>query len=152
MAIRDIFKISRKTFFNPSGWLDYDSLKSQNITIIESLKGLFSVPQPEREESFAEAKKRLGLTDEDIALGAKRYRQYAIGFVLLALAVFIYSFFLLFRYSVISGWLLGLAVTGLLLAQAFRFDFWSFQMRKRKLGATFTEWKNDILGETRTSL
>ena len=146
MAIRDIFKISRKTFVNPTGWIDYESLKTQNKTIWEVLKNLFSVRKPLYQETFEEAQARLSLTEEDIQLSIKNYRLYALLFLLLGLIVLFYSFYLLFRHGTFTGWLLGIASSGLFFSQAFRFDFWAFQIKRRKLGATFAEWKNSILG------
>lgn len=147
MAIRDIFKVSRKTFINPSAWIDLDALKTQNQMVWGALKSLFSTPVPVREETFEQAVKRLGLTEDDIQTSISRYRTYALLFVGLALLVFIYAFFLLFYYGYLLAWLLAMAVCGLFLAQAFRFDFWAFQMRKRRLGITFNEWKQSILGQ-----
>lgn len=147
MAIRDIFKISRKTFFDPAGWLDYESLKYQNQTIWVVLKNLFTRPRPQREETFNAAMKRLKLSEEDVQYGAKNYRLFAIGFFLIGLLVFFYSFYLLFRHVTFFGWILGLAVSALFLAQAFKYDFWSLQMRRRKLGLTFADWKKSVLGD-----
>ncbi len=147
MAIRDIFKVSWKTFFNPVGWIDYDSLKRQNVMIYNMLSSLFARNTVERTETFEEAKARFGLTEEDIQKTAKVYRIYAVFFAVLGLALFGYAFYLLFSHTSILGWLLGLAVSGLLFTQAFRYDFWSFQIRRRQLGATFDEWKRDFLGD-----
>ena len=151
MAIRDIFKISRKTFINPTGWIDYESLKYQNRTIWSILKNLFSVPRPEREESFQAAMKRLGLTEEQVQYGAKNYRLFSIGFFALGLLVLFYSFYLLFGHGAFWGWLIGLGVSALFFAQAFKYDFWSLQMRRRKLGLTFADWKESVLGDKDTS-
>lgn len=151
MALRDIFKFSRKTFFNPMGWIDFQGLRSQNIIIWNSIRDVFSVPKAFHEETFESAMKRLNLTEEDVAAGSIRYRSLALLFVLIATFVFAYSFYLLFRYGTFLGWLLGLSVCALFLTQAFRFDFWSFQMKSRKLGVTFEEWKNSILGDKGSS-
>jgi intracellular multiplication protein IcmV len=151
MAIRDVFKISWKTFFNPLGWFDYEGMKNQNKTIYSILKDTFSKPQADKPETFEQAKERLGLTDEDVKHTAVRYRIYAFLFFLLGLGIFAYAFFLLFKYKTILGWLLGLAATGYAFSLAFQFDFWSLQMRQRKLGITFEEWKRSILGDKGTS-
>jgi len=150
MAVRDVFKVSWKTFFNPAGWLDYEGLKSKNKTIFSTLKNLFSKPQPERQEKFEQAKKRLGLSDEDVKNLEARYRLYALFFFLLGVIVFAYAFFVLFAYTTITGWLLGLAAAAYSFSLAFKFDFWSFQMKKQKLGVTFNEWKRNILGDKGT--
>jgi hypothetical protein len=147
MAIKDIFKVSRKTFFNPSAWLGYTELKDHNRTLWDNLSGLFSVPQPPLvEETFEQAMQRLGLSEEDVAHAAKNYRLYALGFFLIGLAVFLYSFFLLFSHGLFLGWLLALSAAILFWGNAFKYDFWSFQMRSRKLGVTFEEWKRSVLG------
>lgn len=151
MAIRDVFKVSWKTFFNPAGWLDYDGLKNQNRTMYSILKSMFSKEVPARQETFEQAKERLGLTDDDVKHIETNYRIYAIIFLVIGIIIFAYAFFLLFRYFTLTGWLLGLAASAYSLSLAFKFDFWSFQIRQRKLGATFSEWKRSVLGDKGTS-
>ena len=146
MAIRDIFKISRKTFFNPSGWIDVESLKFQNDTIWSILKSLFTRVKPERIESFEEAMKRLNLTEADVKKSISSYRWYAFIFLILGLLVFFYAFYLLFTFFTILGFVLALAASGVFLSQAFKYDFWAFQMKSRRLGITFEEWKSHLLG------
>lgn len=146
MAIRDIFRVSRKTFFNPSQWLDWDAIKEQNRTVIDIIRSLFTPPRPLQEESFEQAMGRLGLTEEDVSHIATNYHSYALIFVLLSLVVFIYSLYLLFRYAAILDMLIGIGVIGLFLSQAFKYDFWALQMRRRQLGLTFKDWKNTVLG------
>lgn len=151
MALRDLFKVSRKTFFNPSAWVDYGAIKEQNRTIYSSIRNLFRPAQADREETFEQALTRLNLTENDIAETHKAYRRYAVLFFFITLLVFIYSFFLLFRYGAIFDFLIGLSVTALLAVQAFRYDFWALQIRKRTLGLTFQDWKKEILGEKEKS-
>lgn len=146
MAIRDIFKISRKTFFNPTAWIDFEYLKTGHTTIKGTLKNLFTIDKPSREETFDAAVKRLRLTEKHIQQITNTYRFYAWLFVLIGVVVFFYAFYLLFRYTSVTGWILGLAVSALFFSQAFRYDFWAFQMRRRKLGASFKEWKQHLLG------
>lgn len=146
MAVRDVFKVTRKTFVNPSGWIDYQFLKGQTVELITVLKGLFTPATPTREESFTDAMKRLGMTEADVASAISYYRLLALVFLLITLLIFFYSFYLLFSHHTFLGWMLGMAVSALLAVQAFKYDFWAFQMRRRKLGATFDEWKNNLLG------
>lgn len=146
MALRDIFKISRKTFLNPSGWIDLEGLKQQNRTIWTILKNLFSPPTPIEKETFEQAMTRLRLTEEDVQSAKTTYRLYAIFFLSLGLIVILYAFYLLFHHGTFTGWVLAVASAALFLSQAFKYDFWAFQLRRRKLGATFEEWKNSLLG------
>lgn len=146
MAIRDIFKISRRTFFAPRSWLGYDSLKETNRTIGSILTDLFSYDVETKTETFAEATKRLKISEETLNEIHTTYRSYAFLFCLIGALSFFYSFYLLFRYIAIIDWVLGMAVTTLFLTYAFQYDFWSLQIRKRKLGLTFKDWKDDVLG------
>jgi intracellular multiplication protein IcmV len=146
MAARDVLKVSRKTFFNPSAWLGWDLLKDQTRYLWGSVKEVLTPEQAAREETFEAAMVRLELTEDDVKSALVSYRYYTILFVLLGVLTFAYSFYLLFRHGTFLGWLLGLAVTALFFSQAFRFDFWAFQIKRRKLGATFAEWKQNFLG------
>ena len=88
MAIRDIFRVSRKTFFNPLAWLGYDALKEQTLTIRSFLKSAVAVEKPERTESFKEAEKRLGLKDKEVKSSATLYLAYSLFFLAVAFCRF----------------------------------------------------------------
>lgn len=149
MAIRDVFKVSRKTFFNPRAWLNYDEFKNQNRILWNLVKDVITVPAPtpQSSETFEQAMVRHGMTEADIATTIKNYRLFTLIFLTLGSLAFIYAFFLLFGYYTISGWLLSMCVCALLFAQAFRYDFWSLQLRRRKLDLTFNDWKESVLGK-----
>lgn len=147
MAVRDIFKISRKTFFNPSGWLDLNGLIEQNKTIISVLKNLFTKAEPARQETFEQAMERLKLTEPDIVALVRRYTLFVWLFVVCALAAFAHAFYLLFAYHLFFAWLLSMSVSLFFWAQAFRYDFWGLQLRRRALGLSFADWKKSRLGE-----
>jgi intracellular multiplication protein IcmV len=148
MAIRDVFKVSRKTFFNPRAWLGYDSIKDQTRTISSFIKDAATVQQPEHKETFEQALQRLNLNEETIKVAARNYYYYALFFLALAILDFLYGFYLLFSEGSILGFILALAVCALLLAQAFRNHFWYFQIKSRRLGCTFQEWRDAIMGKT----
>jgi len=147
MAIRDFFKVSRRTFVNPTAWVDFNALKYQNQTIWTILRSLFSTPRPTRQESFHQAMQRLHMSEEDVRFGATNYRIFAMIFFIVALIVLFYSFFLLFQHGSFFGWFLGLSVSALFCSQAFKYDFWALQMRRRQLGLSFDDWKQSILGD-----
>lgn len=145
MAIRQVFSVSRKTFFNPSAWFNFSAFKAQNKTIRDVLTGMVTVPTPEREETFEAAMERQGLSEVDIHTAENSYRWYARGFLVLGTLVFFFAFYLLFRYGTFQGWLLAIAASTLLFGQVFKYDFWAFQIKKRQLGCTFAEWKHSRL-------
>jgi intracellular multiplication protein IcmV len=147
MALKDILKISRKTFFNPSGWLGYNELKSNTQSVWSIVKGLFVKAEPTRTETFEQAMVRLKLTEVDVANRTTLYKRFALFFLVCALLVFGYAWYLVFSKGSITGFMLAFAASALFSGQAFQYDFWAFQMRRRKLGATVNEWKQQYLGQ-----
>jgi intracellular multiplication protein IcmV len=146
MAVKDVFKVSRKTFFNPSAWLGSKEIMAYNRIIIGSIKGLFSPAKPQRVETFEAAMQRLKLTEADIQQTARQYFLFVMLFVILSMTAFIVSFYYLFHHGTFAGWLLAMSVAILFASQAFRYDFWRFQMTQRRLGCTFKEWRQATWG------
>jgi intracellular multiplication protein IcmV len=141
MAIKDILKVSRKTFFDPSAWIGVPEIKDHTKTIWQIIRGLFVTPTSTYSETFEEALVRMNLTEQDIKDQADRYFNYAVLFATLVIVSIVFAFYLLFVERTVSGFLLGLAVSGVFGSQAFRYHFWYFQIQQRKLGCTFEEWK-----------
>ncbi len=100
--------------------------------VISNLK---AVPAPGVPETFDEAMKRQGLTEKDLQDGIATYRALALVFLLLAAAAVAYTVYLLVGYGSLLGALLGVAVAALFFSQAFKYDFWALQMRKRTLAS-----------------
>ena len=140
MPVKDIFKVSRKTFFNPTAWFG-DALAVNSKVTWDTTKDLFIPQEATRTETFAEAMQRLNLTEADLEERSHRFLLYAYLFLLCACLSVVYGFYLLFAVASYAGFVLSLAVTALFLAQAFRFHFWFFQIKFRKLGCTFKEWR-----------
>ncbi len=140
MAIRDAFKITRKTFFNPLGWLNYNEIKSYTKIIWANLRGISTVPEAERTETFNQAMQRFGATDADIKQLSETYLLYTIFLVIFAALAFAGAFVFLIAYGKLAAFILALVCSGILLCYAFRFHFWHFQIKHRKLGCTLAEW------------
>jgi intracellular multiplication protein IcmV len=83
---------------------------------------------------------RLQLTEDDIQKSGQHYLIYTIVFVIVAAIAFATGFYLLIIHGTIAGWILAFASTAVLLANAFRFHFYHFQIKHRILGCTFNEW------------
>ncbi len=143
MPLKDVVKVSRKTFFNPSGWLGYDMLKTQFTTSWAVLKNLYTVPGTTpvtQAETFEQAAERFKLSDEQLSKTAFNFLIYSSIFVVCAVITVIFSIYLLVHHATFAGFVLGLATTAVFGAYAFRFSFWRFQIKHRKLGCTFQEW------------
>lgn len=141
MAVKDVIKVNVKTFFNPRAWLGYDLLKENTQTTFNIFKEVFAqpIPQPEREETFAQAVARFDLTDDMVAKVQKRYFTMALAFAVVAIIVLMIGIILVID-SVFSGFILALSIATLFFAQAFKYHFWYFQIKHKKLGCTFQDW------------
>jgi len=140
MAIKDAFKVSRKTFFNPSVWLDLASLRFLSAGIWRTVKPLFSTPKEVNPETFAQAQVRMGVSDEDLKHKEQNFLFYSYLFVFCAVLTLFYTIYLIVHHHALLGFCLGLSVVAVFLAQAFRFNFWAFQIKHKKLGCTAQEW------------
>jgi intracellular multiplication protein IcmV len=143
MPLKDALKVSRKTFFNPSGWLGYDMLRTQFAVSWRIIKSLFVLPEAttaEEKETFEEAKDRFKLTDEQVERISKNLLTYTIIFTSCGVATFVFAIYLLFYYGTFAGFIVGISATAVFLAYAFRYSFWRFEVKYRKLGCTFEEW------------
>lgn len=147
MAIRDLFKVNRKTFFNPAAWIGYQSLKQHTLLMYGVLKTLFTKEKPLRTETFEQAMQRFKLHEKDIDSMSTDYRVYAGVLFLLGVSSVSYCVYLLIHHTQVLGFIMGISASALFFAQAFRYDFWAFQLKQRKLGCTFNEWRNDWLGK-----
>lgn len=147
MSVKDIFKFSRKSFFNPSGWMDWNRIVDQSMYLWSVLKSVFYPATSTTSRSFEDAMKEFGLTEADVKDGATTYRTLAFVFLILGLALFFYGIYILAKHGSIVGAFLAFAVSGLFFTQTFKYDFWALQMRRRHLGLTFNDWKRQYLGD-----
>ena len=140
MPLKDVVKVNRKTFFNPTSWLGYSMLKSQFSTTWSVLRNLYAIPTVNREETFEQAMKRFGLTGDQVDQTAKTFLIYSIIFIICGVFTIGFSGYLLFHHASWSGCIIGIATTAVFFAYAFRYSFWRFEIKHRKLGCTFDEW------------
>lgn len=79
----------------------------------------------------------------------KREREFRnlffLFFGILVTSIF-YFFYVLFHHLWLTAVLI-LSFSMFVSALSFRYHFWWFQMRKRKLGCTFEEWKDETLND-----
>jgi len=144
MPIKDVFKVSRKTFFNPRAWLGYDLLKAQTRETTSLIKDVVHPDEsPHYQETFEEAMERFHLTEADIQKTQKNYLIIALVFLALAIPACFFALYLFFQGKFLGG-LLALSLASLLLANAFRYHFWFFEIKQRKLGCTLNEWSRGV--------
>lgn len=125
--------------FRIDRWLNLNMIKENTSFYIQESKRLFSVEQPEHLDEFDEAVNRLALSPEFINNQTKRYLYLAVFFLFCSILLVIYGFFLMLH-SNQMGSLICFALTFYALTCAFRFHFWYFQIKHRKLGCSVQEW------------
>ena len=110
------------------------------------IKDVFKRSKATNPETFDEALERMSITEADLRERYLDYQKMYYLFISISLALFLYSFYLLFT-GYYFAFFLGLAVTALSLVQAFKRHFWMFQVRQRRLGCTLREWWRDLNGK-----
>ena len=141
MAIRDVFKVSWRTYFNPTGWIGLNRIIADTSMLWRTIRGVFTITKPNTETvTFEDAVAKQNLTEEDLQMTAKSFLRNTTIFVICGALSFTGSFYMLIQYGTFFGWLLANLVTTLFLLQALRFHVWYFQIKNRKLGCTFKEW------------
>src|SRR5947207_428101 len=124
MAVKDIFKISRKTFFNPREWIGYNAIKKESNFVWQAFKNVFrpvpsKMPETPATESFTAALRRLNITETEVQKTAETYGLFIFFFGMLALFTLILAL-RYFWYARLSAGFISLGLTLFLLAQTFR--------------------------------
>lgn len=134
-----------RSVFNLRLWTDWDRMRTFTLYLLRGIKKFF-VPETTTDvETFDEAQKRLNLSEADLI--SRRKALYRTSLLMLVFALFflgyaIYHFMLL---QMLGGWL-SLVVMLIALVLAFRYHFWYFQIKERKLGCSIQEWVRYIKG------
>ena len=141
------FKILFARIFNIRAWMDWDRVKAGGEFIETGTKKIFT-PSPEHpKETFEEAQQRLKLTNEQVVARGRSLYRLSMMMACLSFALFIYIFYHII-YGTIHAALLTFALSSLSAAISFRYHFWYFQIKSRKLGCTFNEWyRQGLMGD-----
>lgn len=114
------------------------------------IRGLFSSLIPSKwsiQPGPAQRLKDAQVSPQKLLEATRAFRGLLTIFLILSVLIFSYAVYALFA----GEWpnaLIGTALTCLLLAQAFRYHFWLFQIHRGKLGCTWQEWAASLLKKT----
>lgn len=126
--------------FRVSKWLDYDMLKRSTTKIVDITRATFSPEQAERTETFEQAMERLNLTEAELQQRLTEFSRLLVVYLIIAALIFSYSVWIAFSYKNIMGFFMGFCITLFALTHAFRYHFWIYQIKNRKLGCSLREW------------
>lgn len=139
-----------KSVFNVRSWLDYDRLRSFTTYLGGGMKKMFVPRQVNVEDasnSFNEMVASMNLSEQDLASRAKGLYRLSVLMGMVAGGIFLYAIY----HLVYGNWkavIVSLVVSSISLVLSFRYHFWYFQIKERKLGCTLREWyKRGISGE-----
>lgn len=128
-----------KPAVNVKAWMGWDIIKVSSRYVYNLGKGLFVPQKAEYAETFEAALTRLNLTAADLQLRQKEFMHLFLVYGAIGLAIVIYSLYLFYMMNFMGG-LLAIVVASLAFALAFRFHFWIFQIKHKKLGCSMREW------------
>lgn len=130
-----------KRVFNFRAWADWDRTQTISNYFMNTIRRLFLI-QPAKAsqiKSFEDVVAELKLTETDLIVKAKSLKRLCILMIVLACLFYSYGMYQLL-YGSYLGVLLSLVLMCVTLALAFRYHFWYFQIRHRKLGCKISEW------------
>lgn len=135
-----------KKIFNVRKWSDFDRMRSFTEYLGTGIKKMF-VPNKKAvtntNENFLAMVASLKLSEDDLVKRQNGLYRLSVLMCVVALGIFAYTL-----YSLILGhWkssIVSIVITFLALTLAFRYHYWYFQIRERKLGCTFAEWREGL--------
>lgn len=146
-----IFKSSKEKGFRPrivdlrvDRWLSVDYLKETTSHFKAILNDIVVPKRARYSETFDEAVHRLHLTDSELAQRKLEFSRLFYFFIILSLFVIGYGLYFAFHGHFISA-IISFCLSIYSFTQAFRFHFWLFQLKNRKLGCTLREWFNSSI-------
>lgn len=124
-------------------WLNLKMIKDNTDFFISETKSLFSVEQQGKTEIFENAIERLELTPDFIEKQIKRYYYMACLYLIASALLFLYGVFEALQDN-LMGASICFALIVYTLSCAFRYHFWCYQMKEKRLGCTVQEWFKSI--------
>lgn len=128
-----------KPFVNFPSWMQLGMLVANARRIKELAGSVFFVQTPEKVETFEQAMQRLGLTEADLNERKREFARLFWFYFVLFIVGIAYGIYL-FTDTYVKAGIIAFAVSGIILAQAFRQHFWLTQIKYRLLGLTFKIW------------
>lgn len=141
-----LWSFGKKTagfFFNVrvDQWLNFPLLKNTFKSTTQSAADLLKKNEARQEETYDEALINYHLSEKDINARKKEFARLFTIYIIIALLIFSYAIYIIINGN-FWGFFIAFALTLYALAQAFKYHFWLFQIKQKKLGCTFREWLN----------
>jgi intracellular multiplication protein IcmV len=127
--------------FRVDKWLGYKNLKNTSFSLFHTVKHILTVQNANIRESFPESLQRLNITEQDLIKKHQQFYRLMLVYLLMSAMIAMYAIYLAFNGMILS-FITSLALTCLCLSHYFRYSFWLFQIKHKKLGCSLKEWLN----------
>ena len=126
--------------FNPRAWSDWDRSKSIAYYFLEMIERFFVIRKPKpKTASFDKAVAKYDLDEK--TLETKSLGLLRLSYALLGMALFLFAYCIYqLLFGSLNGALIAFVEIAIALVLAFRYHFWHFQIKQRKLGCGVKEW------------
>lgn len=134
-------KKKAKKHLNVSTWANFDGLIESTSWVKNLLSRIYHIPRGDRSEDFNVAMQRLNLDEAGLRERRAFFIQMTSLYMVCFVMMLVYGHFYIFKLTQNAYMLLAVYIVSLLLlAQAFRYSYWTCQIAKRKLGCSILEW------------
>lgn len=129
--------------FKVTSWMGLDQIKSIGRNTADLGNQLFTPDQANYTETFEEAMIRLNITEEQLNQRRREFTILMIIYILIACGLFSYSIYVIYAHKNIMGFIMSFAITLFALTHVFKYHFWLYQIRHKKLGCSLKDWFSD---------
>lgn len=129
-----------KRVINVNAWVDAPRLKAFTLYLYNGFKKMFIPQKPQTPDiSFEEMAARLNLNPDELRLKAAGLFRLCITMLLCGLFFLIYCIYSLVAQHYAAA-IISFVVVFVCVAFSFRYHFWYFQIKERKLGSSINDW------------
>jgi len=129
-------------------WMSWDYISETTDRIKSSVGDLMTPEKPKYKETFREAMIRLELSEADIQQRKKEFTRLFYMFLAISLGIIGYAVYMAYQ-GYFGACLISFCLACYSFTQTFKWHFWLFQIRNRKLGCTLKEWLNGTVIEAK---
>lgn len=140
-GVRTGMKWAFKPFVNVHEWIALGTLLQTFRGLFSSINDTMKPAAPGTAETFDEALARLGIPPTRVQALQRYFFKMAFLMAFLGLLAVLYVLYLLFA-GFFGVSIFAFLIALIMFAYAYRYHFWYFQLKSRKLGCTFREWLN----------
>ena len=139
-------KKAAKRYFDLPAWIGYEQIKYGASTLRGVADTALKVKKKSyNKETYKEAIKRLGLTEDQLERRCKQFQIFSYIYAGIFLVTFYYSTTLLIHSHKMAG-AMAMLLSYASVALAIKEHFWYTQMKYKRLGFTLGEWFKALIG------